>query len=702
MLAYQFTLPLADMAKSSPEARRGRGGAPTEALEQMNKELGKGRAEEEFSLFAFRKNEKGVMMIAMSRELVLCPEDVEDVLRDYCRKEKIRAWKCHVTDFHEITLESFFGAMCNGEERDLISTGYRVYKSLGLGDAKDYFSPGSNRDSCQISEMIPATKLPTKSEALKHARILFGLQSLTEELKRIYCKKNRRVFTAHPVHYFLHANSRRAAQMMIDLLVAALLENGRLLGKRLTYLSDFEPSNSTERALREILGQAGHSTVALELSNKENSVLQSNFGNRDESFKRFLTEQVSAARDDTLFFFVKIGRKHDESQVAFLRELSQEMDIISIQEGSGNEKETRNFLDEMAREASRPPFSSGELERAVPKGRYTLTEADAIFRRLSKERTRRETYPAYQDLNPFSVVEHEISGKKTAFSQLEKMVGLDEVKRLVRQIVAANQMRKLKKEMKMKSSSQAMHMAFTGNPGSAKTTVARLLASILKEEGVAATGAFVECGRSDLVAKYVGWTAKAVRRKFEEASGGVLFIDEAYSLVDGSNSFGAEAINTIVQEMENRRDDVLVVFAGYPDKMRAFLNSNEGFSSRVAFHLDFPDYTADEMVEILQAMAKERGLRLNAAILKKCRGIFADASTQKDFGNGRYVRNVLEAAVIRQAERLMKAREKRPVTRQMAASLCAEDFVSVKIIRKKEKRKKPIGFCFATEEASED
>ncbi len=134
--------------------------------------------------------------------------------------------------------------------------------------------------------------------------------------------------------------------------------------------------------------------------------------------------------------------------------------------------------------------------------------------------------------------------------------------------------------------------------------------------------------------------------------------------------------------------------------MREFLDSNEGFNSRVAFHLDFPDYTADEMVEILQVMAKERGLRLNAAILEKCRGIFADASAQEDFGNGRYVRNVLEAAVIRQAERLMTAREKRPVTRQMAESLRAEDFEPVKVGRKKGKRNNAVGFYFATEEDS--
>ena len=706
MLAYQFTLPLVEevvMPESASEARRGRGDALTEVLERMNKELGKGRADEDFCLFAFRQNTEGVLMIAMSRELVLCPEDVERVLRDYFRKEKIRAWKSRAADFHEITLASFFSAFSSGEDRDIIDVNYRTYKELGLGDAKDYFAPGNSRDECRIAETVSATIVKNKRDALRRALMMMGDKTLAEELERIYCRENQREFAApHPVHYFIRAESRRAAQMTIDLLVAALYENGRLAGKRITYLSDFDQGNSAERALREILRQAGYSTVALELSREGDSALRSRFGNRDESFRHCLKDQILKLRDNTLFFFVIIEKKYDEKTIFFLQDLIKEVDIVPILEGSGGGKQARLFLEESARLEGQPPFSSDELDRAVPKGRYTLTEADAIFRRLSKERRCREAFPAYQTFCSFGeMTKKRTKPQKAASRQLEKMAGLTEVKRLVRQIVAAGQMRKLKKEMKMKSASQAMHMAFTGNPGSAKTTVARLLAAILKEEGVAATGAFVECGRSDLVAKYVGWTAKAVRQKFEEASGGVLFIDEAYALVDGSNSFGDEAINTIVQEMENRRDDVLVVFAGYPDRMREFLESNEGFDSRVAFHLDFPDYTADEMVEILQVMAKERGLRLNDAILKKCWGIFADASAKEDFGNGRYVRNVLEAAVIRQAERLMAAREKRPVTRQMAASLRAEDFEPVKVGRKQEKRKNAMGFCFASDEDSQ-
>ena len=174
--------------------------------------------------------------------------------------------------------------------------------------------------------------------------------------------------------------------------------------------------------------------------------------------------------------------------------------------------------------------------------------------------------------------------------------------------------KQLRQELNMKGNQIPLHMVFTGNPGTAKTTVARLLAGIMKEEKISTTGAFVECGRSDLVGKYVGWTAKIVKEKFKEASGGILFIDEAYSLLDDSNSFGAEAINTIVQEMENHRDDVLVIFAGYPDMMNDFIDSNAGLRSRIAFHVDFPDYDVDELNEILCVMAKDRGYRLNQGI----------------------------------------------------------------------------------------
>ncbi len=218
-------------------------------------------------------------------------------------------------------------------------------------------------------------------------------------------------------------------------------------------------------------------------------------------------------------------------------------------------------------------------------------------------------------------------------------------------------------------------MIFTGNPGSAKTTVARLLAEILKKEGVLDSGTFVECGRSDLVGMYVGWTAPQVKRKFKEARGGVLFIDEAYSLVDGKDGlYGDEAINTIVQEMENQRDSVIVIFAGYKDKMKGFLARNEGLRSRIAFHVDFPDYDADELIQILSLMAKERGYELDDPILARCRDVFRAACAEKEFGNGRFARNLLEQAILKQSQRIMTESNGQPMTRDELLKLAPVDF----------------------------
>jgi SpoVK/Ycf46/Vps4 family AAA+-type ATPase len=200
----------------------------------------------------------------------------------------------------------------------------------------------------------------------------------------------------------------------------------------------------------------------------------------------------------------------------------------------------------------------------------------------------------------------------------------------------------------------AMHMIFTGNPGSAKTTVARLFARIMKGNGLLSRGDMIEVGRSDLVGKYVGWTAPTVKAKFRQAKGSVLFIDEAYSLVDDkSGSYGDEAINTIVQEMENNREDTVVIFAGYPDKMEQFMDTNPGLRSRIAFHVKFDDYSPDELYKILGQMAKNYGMSIAPDVCEKLIPIFEATVDTDDFGNGRFVRNIFERAKMNHADRLV-------------------------------------------------
>lgn len=237
-----------------------------------------------------------------------------------------------------------------------------------------------------------------------------------------------------------------------------------------------------------------------------------------------------------------------------------------------------------------------------------------------------------------------------------------------------------------------MHMVFTGNPGTAKTTAARLFARIMRDNGLLSKGQLVEVGRGDLVGKYVGWTAQTVQAKFREAKGGVLFIDEAYSLVDGhSGSFGDEAINTIVQEMENHREDVVVIFAGYPDEMESFLQKNPGLRSRIAFHVPFADYNAEELCKIAELMGKSKGVCFDADAQEKLHAVFEDARKRSDFGNGRFVRNILEQAKMNQASRLLEY-DYADITTEEIKTIKAVDITPPPEVKKEAKR--TIGFVY--------
>lgn len=212
----------------------------------------------------------------------------------------------------------------------------------------------------------------------------------------------------------------------------------------------------------------------------------------------------------------------------------------------------------------------------------------------------------------------------------------------------------------------------------------------MKENHLLSNGNLVEVGRGDLIGKYVGWTAPGIQNKFSEARGGVLFIDEAYALLDDrTGSFGDEAIDTIVQEMENHREDMMVIFAGYPDKMEEFLQRNPGLRSRIAFHVSFNDYNTEELCDIANLIAGKQGLKLTNKAQQKLADIFDVAKNEKDFGNGRYVRNVIERAKMAQACRLLSM-DSDDISKNDIATICDEDIEDVSITLREEK--KQIGF----------
>ena len=281
----------------------------------------------------------------------------------------------------------------------------------------------------------------------------------------------------------------------------------------------------------------------------------------------------------------------------------------------------------------------------------------------------------------------DIVDKRNYMDELQALVGISNAKDQVKKILAFAKMRKAMEENGEHLEPITMNMEFVGNPGTAKTTVARIVAGLLKEIGIITTGKFIEVGRADLVAKYVGQTAPMVQNVFQRAKGGVLFIDEAYSLLEeGSGGFGDEAINMIVQEMENNRKDTIVIFAGYPDEMENFFLRNPGLRSRVPFRVRFDDYTTDELADICELEAGKRGFLIDINANEFIKEICESSTKNVESGNGRFCRNLVERAVLNFALRNYGGDE---VEADIEYILKREDFCDVNVF---EEKKSMIGF----------
>ncbi|MDO5378811.1 MAG: AAA family ATPase [Clostridia bacterium] len=260
-------------------------------------------------------------------------------------------------------------------------------------------------------------------------------------------------------------------------------------------------------------------------------------------------------------------------------------------------------------------------------------------------------------------------------AELDSLIGLDGVKREVYTFTNLIKVRAMRKEHGMKVMDMSFHMVFTGNPGTGKTTVARLIAKIYKQLGFLSKGQLIETDRSGLVAGYVGQTAGKVTEVVRSALGGILFIDEAYALSRKGmeNDFGREAIDTLVKLMEDHRDDLVVIVAGYTDEMHDFLTSNPGLISRFNKYIDFPDYSDDELMAILAMNAKRQGYAVDEAADAVVRGMLSSMtlSERLDFGNARGMRNTLEKLVQEQANRLASAQGE--ITCEMLERITEED-----------------------------
>jgi AAA+ superfamily predicted ATPase len=244
---------------------------------------------------------------------------------------------------------------------------------------------------------------------------------------------------------------------------------------------------------------------------------------------------------------------------------------------------------------------------------------------------------------------------ETALQALNELTGLTEVKAEINTLINFIKVQKAREETGLKTTSLSLHIVFTGNPGTGKTTVARIVAQIYKALGVLTQGQLIETDRSGLIAEYVGQTAVKVNTTVDSALNGVLFIDEAYSIVgDKDDSFGKEAVSTLIKRMEDDRKNLIVILAGYTDQMNTFIDTNPGFKSRFNRYIDFSDYTPEELLAIYNSMSLKLDFVLTDKAKLKLEQVLSQAYTNRDetFGNGRYVRNLFEKSMEMQANRI--------------------------------------------------
>lgn len=557
-------------------------------------------------------------------ELAACYK-IEEMNAEELERIILRTWdKCRILDREEITLTDFRMLMGRLEYGNRSSMSLRdVENEFGLA----VFSRGLfDNTPYEIREEVCGECDLTKRNCMEKAGMIMASDDFCEEIERIYSRENKKKFYGHPVHYLISAGDFGAAKDMIGILVPALLKNRRLPGGRQLFLSQIGGNADRDDRFERVFSSSSGGTVVVKMPER------SELGNMATDMMRILEglgKMIEKYGNSTLFIFVDVSGKSVMTGEA-MKTILTYADMVHLTEGSGSYRKAVRYLDKLAGKTDYEDYKIEEVTAYLPeKEAYSVSDIFEAYNRWYANGLKSHVYRAYRKIDTYKIKYTRREDKP--YETLMKMTGLTEVKAVVGQILDAARVSNIRRMMGYKEEGNALHMLFYGNPGTAKTTVARLLSQILKEEGVLDNGHLVECGRQDLVGRYVGWTAKTVEEKFRAARGGVLFIDEAYSLVDDSNTYGAEAINTIVQQMENYREEVVVIFAGYPDKMKTFLEQNEGLNSRIAFHLHFPDYTGEELTEILDLMSEKRGYRIQEEARKKCLAICREACRYENF-----------------------------------------------------------------------
>ena len=580
----------------------------------------------------------------------------------------------------EITLANLQNLLSNANRQSYIEDDNAVLERFGL----DRIS-GRRGRGLEFGENLINSNA-REEDLYASAKKLFTNETLVPELERIYVGSKYLYTSGHPVHYIVEADDRDIRRNIYKILLDALYANLRLKNCRYSFL-DFRPGENYSRMTYEALYKIseGGAVVVRYLAGDDSE------DDANASAEREVIENIcdmAKRYRNKVLTVICFPRECKKVKAQFYENLGT-MSFIELREDFIGGEDAKTFLSSLAKEnhvrTDKKLFANIKDDHS-----YLATELQVTFDEWYNQKLKTTVYPQYKDVAVARKETVKAKPQGSAYDELMEMIGLAEAKQVIKKALNYYKMQKLYEEKGVKRNTPAMHMIFSGNPGTAKTTVARLFARIMRENGLLSRGHLVEVGRGDLVGRYVGWTAQTVQAKFKEATGGVLFIDEAYSLVDDRDgSYGDEAINTIVQEMENHRADVVVIFAGYPDKMEGFLQKNPGLRSRIAFHVPFADYTCEELCQIADMISRKNGMKIDKDAYDKLTKAFDIAKANEDFGNGRYVRNVFEQAKMNQASRLLE-KDFETITTDEITTITADDIVISETTKPQRRR---IGFC---------
>ena len=579
--------------------------------------------------------------------------------------------------FHETTIETYVNMLQAGERNRYIYDASEIVEKLSI---YNICKLGGRFFSLRYTETV-LSDLFTREDIESKSKDILCEESLIPEIDRIYEIPAKRS-TGHPIHYLLQADNEGIRDQIIELLLTALYNNGRIQSRRFCHLSYSDSSGMNEKGLDTLYETSIGGTIVISYKSDEVEEHENAYVDTEVIIK--LCEVMKKYRSKVLTIFC-LPRTSEKIKNVFYQYLGTTT-MIPLGEETVFGERAKMYLSTLAKKHGERADKS--LYRPlVDEGKgFLVSDIHQIFDEWYEKRLKTHVYKQYAE---FENANKQVIAKKprgSAYDELEKMIGLVEAKKLIHKILDFHKAQMLFRGQGMDVERPAMHMVFSGNPGTAKTSIARIFAQIMKDNDLLSVGNLFEVGRSDLVGKYVGWTAKIVKEKFEAAEGSVLFIDEAYSLVDDRDgSYGDEAINTIVQEMENHREDIIVIFAGYPDKMKKFLNKNPGLNSRIAFHVPFEDYNADELCQITELMGEKKKMMMGTGVLDKLRSIYEDAMQSQDFGNGRFARNMIEMAIMNHATRMVSM-DAEKISQTDIATLLPEDFeapVETQIIERK-------------------